>query len=519
VEWRRKKVCDDYGTATASLATRKGFTMKSLVTSYSLSLVLTVTALLTASTSAAAEGKADRPNVLIILADDLGENDLGCYGRKDQHTPHLDQLAAEGMRFTSFYCAQPICSPSRAALLTSKTPARLHLTNYLPGRPDTRSQPLLQPKIRQELPLEEQTLAEVLKKAGYATACIGKWHLGGKGLGPGQHGFDVVFAGRANTKPSATEGGKGEYELTAHAKAFLTAHRDQPFFLYLAHNNPHIPLAAKPELVAKNRIAFNPLYAAVVETLDESVGRLLAHVDSLGLHDRTMVIFTSDNGGLHVPELGDDPPTYNAPFRAGKGFLYEGGLRVPLLVRWPGRIRAGTVTGVPVVNTDLMPTLLELLGLELPPGLDGVSYARLLRGTGELPSRTLFWHFPHYTNQGGRPAGAVREGDWKLIEHYEDGRLELFNLARDPGETHDLSAEQPQRTASLKEKLAAWRKAVGAQECTPNPDFDPKLYKQLYVDTDVSRLKPTTTAAEMTPQLAAWRKGIDAVVRTGRVGR
>jgi arylsulfatase A len=476
-----------------------------------LSLLAASVVLLLAGKDGAAEPKL--PNVIIVLADDLGENDLGCYGRKDHHTPHLDKLAAEGMRFTSFYCAQPICSPSRAALLTGKTPARLHLTTYLPGRPDTPAQQLLQPKIRQELPLEEKTLAEVLKRAGYATACIGKWHLGGKGFGPAEQGFDVVFAGRANTQPSAGEGGKGEYELTAHARDFITANRDRPFFLYLAHNNPHIPLAAKPELVAKNHAAFNPLYAAVVETLDDSVGRLLAHVDTLGLRDRTIIVFASDNGGLHVPEGRDDPPTHNTPFRAGKGFLYEGGLRVPLLVRWPGRVRAGQVTGVPMVNTDLMPTLLELAGLESPRNLDGVSYAPLLRGGTEPPPRELFWHFPHYTNQGGRPAGAVRAGGWKLIEHYEDGSTELFDLKHDPGETRNLSADEPRRTADLKDKLAAWRKSIGAQECTANPNFDPALHKQLYVDTDVSRLKPAATAAEMTKRLAAWRRGMDSVVR------
>jgi arylsulfatase A-like enzyme len=459
-----------------------------------------------------ADGKPDRPNIIIVLADDLGINDLGCYGRKDQHTPNLDKLAAEGLRFTSFYCAQPICSPSRAALLTGKTPARLHLTTYLPGRPDTPAQKLLHPKIRQQLPLEEVTLAEVLKKAGYATACIGKWHLGGKSFGPAEQGFDEVFAGRANTPPSPDEGGKGEYELTARAEQFLATHQDQPFFLYLAHNNPHIPLAAKPELVAKNRGAFNPLYAAVVETLDDSVGRLLKRVDALGLRDRTIVVFASDNGGLHVPEGRDDPPTHNTPFRAGKGFLYEGGLRVPLIVRWPGRIKAGTVTATPVVNTDLMPTLLELVGREPPRDLDGVSVARLLGGAGDLPPRALFWHFPHYTNQGSRPAGAVRAGDWKLIEHYEDGRVELFNLAQDPGETTDLAAREPERTADLKGKLAAWRKSVGAQENTLNPNFDPALHKRLYVDTDVSQLKPAPTAAAITKELAAWRKGMDSVL-------
>src|SRR5262249_26135013 len=334
--------------------------------------------LLVAPQAATAQAQAERPNLILILSGDLGINDLGCYGRKDQHTPHLDRLAGEGMRFTAFYCAQPICSPSRAALLTGKTPARLHLTTYLPGRPDTRAQNLLHPKIRQELPLEELTLAEVLKRAGYATACIGKWHLGGKGFGPEKQGFDVVFAGRANTQPTANEGGKGEYELTTGAEEFITSNRDRPFFLYLAHNNPHIPLAAKPELVAKNHDAFNPLYAAVIETLDDSVGRLLGRVEALGLRDRTIVVFASDNGGLHVPEGRDDPPTHNTPFRAGKGFLYEGGLRVPLIVRWPGRIRAGALTTAPVVNTDLTPTLLELARLETPRGLEGVSFAQVL---------------------------------------------------------------------------------------------------------------------------------------------
>src|SRR5262249_34698068 len=216
-----------------------------------------------------------------------------------------------------------------------------------------------------------ETLAEVLKRAGYATACVGKWHLGGPKFSPAQQGFDVTFAGKANTPPSATEGGKGEYELTGQAEKFLTDHRAKPFFLYLAHNNPHIPLAAKPELVEKNRGAFNPVYAAVVETLDDSVGRLLKRVDDLGLREKTVVVFTSDNGGLHVPEGREDPPTHNTPFRAGKGFVYEGGLRVPLLVRWPGKVKAGTVTEAPVINTDLMPTLLELAALEPPRDLDG----------------------------------------------------------------------------------------------------------------------------------------------------
>ncbi len=453
-----------------------------------------------------------RPNILLINADDLGINDLGVYGRKDQRTPNLDRLAAEGMRFTTAYCAQPICSPSRAALMTGKTPARLHLTTFLPGRPDTPAQKVLHPKIRMELPLEEKTIAEALKEAGYATAAIGKWHLGGKAFGPDAQGFDRVHAGTPNTTPSATEGGKGEYDLTAAAEAFVTENRERPFFLYLAHNNPHIALAAKPDWIEKHKDAWHPLYAAVIETLDDSVGRLLRKIDDLGLRERTIVVFVSDNGGLHVPEGRDHAATHNTPFRAGKGFLYEGGLRVPLIARWPGRIKAGAVTATPVVNTDLLPTLLELAGRKAPRGLDGRSFAQLLRGQGALARRTLYWHFPHYTNQGGRPAGAVRDGNWKLIEYYDDGALELFDLGRDVSETTNLASQQRARARALRGRLAAWRRLVGAQQNTPNPEADHALYRKLYVDTDVTRLQPAATAQETSAKYAEWRAGMGSVV-------
>ncbi|MFN3486236.1 MAG: sulfatase, partial [Planctomycetota bacterium] len=342
------------------------------------------------------------PNLVLILTDDLGVNDLACYGRSEHRTLHLDRLAAEGLRFTSAYCAQPICSPSRAAILTGKTPARLHLTTFLPGRPDTRSQKLLHPKIRQELPLEERTLAEALREAGYATGAFGKWHLGGRGFGPEAQGFEVVFAGRSQTTPSAQEGGKGEYELTARAESFMRENRSRPFFVYLAHHTPHIPLGAPPERVAAFRNAFHPVYAAMMEVLDDTVGRLLRAVDEMGLRERTIVIFTSDNGGLHVPEGREHPPTHNSPYRAGKGFLYEGGLRVPFMVRWPGKIPAGRVVEDPIVQTDLLPTLLDLAGLEVPAGLDGMSLAGLWTGRGRPAPRAFAWHLPHYTNQGGR---------------------------------------------------------------------------------------------------------------------
>ncbi|MFM7148718.1 MAG: sulfatase-like hydrolase/transferase, partial [Gemmataceae bacterium] len=261
-----------------------------------MSLLLSLTLALTMP---AAES---RPNIVLIHADDLGINDLGCYGRRDHRTPHLDRLATQGLRFTSAYCAQPICSPSRAALLTGKTPARLNLTTYLPGRPDTRSQKVLHPAMLQHLPREETTLAEMFRDAGYATACVGKWHLGGKGFLPPDQGFDVYLPGKGNTTPSDTEGGKGEFDLTRQAIGFVEKNRERPFLLYLSHDTPHIPLAARKDLVASNKDAFHPLYAAVIETMDDAVGRLLTRLDELGLSSRTMVVFTSDNGGLHVPE-------------------------------------------------------------------------------------------------------------------------------------------------------------------------------------------------------------------------
>jgi len=468
------------------------------------------TALLLAANVARAADAPAKPNIVFIIADDLGINDLGCYGRKDHKTPHLDNLAAEGMRFTCSYCAQPICSPSRAAILTGKTPARLHLTTYLPGRADVPSQKLLQPKINMQLPLEGITLAEMLKDAGHSTACIGKWHLGGKG--PNQYGFDFVHAGNSDTKPSDTEGGKGEYGLTRRALQFIDQNKEKPFFLYLAHSTPHIPFAAKPKLIEKYRDAFNPVYAAMMESLDDTVGMIVAKLDELRLTERTIVVFTSDNGGLHVLESADSPATYNTPFRAGQGFLYEGGLRVPLIVRWPGQVPAGRTVDTPVINTDWTPTFLEFCGLKARSPLDGMSFAPLLKG-GDLPPRSLFWHFPHYSEQGNRPGGAIREGDWKLIEHYEDGKLELFNLAQDIGEEHDLAAQEPKHVGELKAKLAEWRKAVGAQENKPNPNFDPVWHKRLYEDVDVSQLKPAATAAEIRAKLRDWRAGMYAVLR------
>jgi arylsulfatase A-like enzyme len=457
---------------------------------------------------------ADKPNIVLILADDLGINDLACYGRKDHSTPHLDRLAEQGMKFTCALTAQPICSPSRAALLTGKCPARLHLTNFLLGRADAPSQKLRQPRIEGQLPLEQVTLAELLREAGYATGMFGKWHLGGEGYGPKEQGFDTALITPANTKPSAEEGGKGEYAITSAAEQFIEANKEKPFFCYVAHNCPHIPLGAKDDLVKKNAAAFHPTYAAMIETLDDSVGRLMRKVEALKLEERTIFIFTSDNGGLHVLESPGTPATHNTPFRAGKGFLYEGGLREPLLVRWPGTVKPASICDTPVVLTDLMPTLLEAAGVnagQTVGPLDGVSLLPLLRG-GTMPPRTFYWHFPHYTNQGSRPAGAVREGNWKLIEHFEDASAELFDLAKDPGEQKNVAAENAKVVEDLTKKLHAWQKSVGAQMLEPNPEFDAAKHRALYVDRDPSSLKPAATAAETEPQWKPWRAAMNAAV-------
>jgi arylsulfatase A len=456
------------------------------------------------------------PNFVLILADDLGVNDLACYGRREHHTPNLDRLAAQGMRFTQAYCAQPICSPSRAAIITGQAPARSHLTTYLPGRPDCASQKLLPPPMRQALPAAHPTVATRLKAAGYATACVGKWHLGGTGSLPTDFGFDFYFPGQANTRPTPSEGGKGEFALTAAAESFIETNRSHPFFLYLAHNSPHIPYTARSESIARNTNTFEPTYAALLETLDESVGRLVAKIDALGLGTNTLIVFTSDNGGLHVPELKHERITHNTPFRAGKGFLYEGGLRIPLLVRWPGQVPAGAVERTPVIGTDWMPTLLALAAEPIPADLDGASLADLLRGSAKSVDRRLFWHFPHYTNQGGKPAGAIRDGDWKLVEQYEDGSLELYNLANDLGETTNLAMREPQRARKLQRQLADWRRRVGAQTNAVNPNFTAKLHQAIYIEFDASRFDPATATSQQWKLAFAWRRQMDEVATQGK---
>ncbi|CAN5308481.1 sulfatase [soil metagenome] len=456
---------------------------------------------------------ADRPNVVFILADDLGINDLHCYGREEHQTPHLDALAKQGLRFTSAYAACPVCSPTRAALMTGLNPARLHLTTFLPGRGDAPSQKLLHPKIKQQLPLEQVTIAERFRDAGYATACIGKWHLGNQGFTPDQQGFQTVFSGKANTKPSDAEGGKGEYELTAKAIHFIDANATKPFFLYLAHHTPHIPLAAKPKLVDKYKNTYNPVYAAIIESMDDCVGQLITALNRNKLADKTIVIFTSDNGGVHIPELKEDPPTHNTPYRAGKGFVYEGGLRVPLIVRYPGTVPADKTMATPLITTDWSPTLLRMCNITTKDTFDGIDMSDIVMGSARVPKRNLYWHVPHYMNQGSRPAGAMRDGNLKYIEHYEDGRSELYDLEKDPGEQVDMAKRFPEGVAHYRKSFADWRREVNAQENTPNPAFNSKLHKAIYNDVDVSNVKVESTAAKTAVVLREWRKQMDAAVK------
>lgn len=460
--------------------------------------------------------RLSKPNIVFVICDDLGVNDLHCYGRADHHTPHLDRLAGQGVRFTSAYASQAICSASRAGLLTGLNPARLHLTTFLPGRPDAPSQRVLHPEIMMHVPLSIKTLPRYFKEAGYTTGLIGKWHIGGQ-PGPAEHGFDYVYhpSDGKNTPPSDTEGGKAEYELTRQTIEFIEANRDRPFVAYLGHYTPHIPYTAKPGLVDKNRNAFEPVYAALMETLDDTVGMLMDKLEQLQLAENTIFIFTSDNGGLHVPELNHEKVTHNTPYRAGKGYTYEGGQRVPLIVRWPGKVPWGVVMDAPVNNIDWIPTLLELVGAPVPAGLDGISFADGLTG-GTFPERKLFWHFPHYTNQGGRPSGAVRDGSWLMVEMYDENRTELYDLSRDIRQHHDIAGQHPDRVASMSAALDGWRRENDVQYNRPNPACSEEKYRELYVDVDPSQFDPVAANEKEWARIRQWRKGMDTMCSKDR---
>jgi len=438
--------------------------------------------------AARAEGKAPL-NVVLVLIDDMGWTDVGCFGSRYYQTPRIDELAAQGMKFTDAYSACTVCSPTRAAIMTGKYPAKLHITDWIPGhrRPNA---PLKIPDWTMHLPLEEVTVAEALKPAGYATACIGKWHLGGEAFYPDKQGFDLNVGGCHRGQPPSyfspyrietmRDGGEGEYltdRLGDEAIRFIQASKDKPFFLYLPHYAVHTPLQAKKEMRAKYQDRpgqdgqENPVYAAMIESVDESVGRIGSELKKLGLEERTLVIFTSDNGGLKSS-------TNNIGLRAGKGSAYEGGVRVPLIVKWPGVTKPGGVCHEPVISPDLYPTVLEACGVADDAAqkakVDGVSLVPLLKGAERLKREAIFWHYPHYHGGGATPYGAVRARDYRLVEFYEDMRVEMYNLKDDLAERKDLAATQKEKAAELREMLHRWREAVSAQMPTPSAEAKAK---------------------------------------------
>lgn len=442
------------------------------------------------------------PNVLVLFADDLGQRDLGCYNPETFYeTPNLDNLAKNGIRFTDGYSANPVCSPSRYALATGKWPTRSGITNYLFG---TGTGKFAGAPLTPALPSADTTLAESLKAAGYHSTYVGKWHLGENEIDwPEYHGFDRNIAGfRAGQpkswfspyqNPRLSDGPEGEFlteRLARETVAALKAAKEsgKPFFLCHSFYQVHTPLKAPEHLVKKyeakreklgledrfgtetqnqlsakepRRVRENQahaIYAAMIESLDTAAGEILRALDELGLAENTLVIFTSDNGGLSTSEGW---PTSNLPFRGGKGWVYEGGIRVPFIARGPAVRAANKIEHTPVTTIDILPTALAVAG-QKATGVDGVDLTPLLRGE-TIPPRDMFWHYPHYSNQGAFPGGAIRSGDWKLIENYEDGSVALYQLAQDPGEREDLAPREPERVKAMRGKLHQWYRDTGAK--------------------------------------------------------
>lgn len=458
-----------------------------------------------------------------MLIDDLGWADLGCYGSTFYETPHLDRMAERGVRFTDAYASCPVCSPTRASLLTGRYPARVGITNWIGGNPWGK---LMGVPYFDALPHSETTIAQLLRTQSYHCYHVGKWHLGGKGHGPLDFGFETNIGGchlghppsyfSPYRNPALADGPDGEYltdRLTDEAIRLISDHQSgephagQPFFLNLAHYAVHTPIQAPADLVEKyrqkaerlgldpddaleagehfpclhqkdqrvlrRRVQSDPTYAAMMENLDTNLGRLFGAVEDLGLSDEMLIVFTSDNGGLATAE---GSPTCNAPLREGKGWMEDGGNRVCLIAAGAGIQAPGSTCTSPVTSPDLLPTLLQAVGVPIPADLeiDGVSVLPAFRGEA-LPERPIFWHYPHYSNQGGTPSCAVRLGDYKLIETFEDGRLALFDIRNDLGETNDLAGQMPERAADLHRVLQRWRQNVEAKIPQPNPHYQAML--------------------------------------------
>jgi len=456
---------------------------------------------------------AKKPNFIFFLVDDLGWADIGAFGSKFHETPHIDALASSGMKFTDGYAACPVCSPTRASIMTGRHPVRVNITDWIPGMATARVQ---NPRFQHvndanELALREVTIAEILKENGYQTFFAGKWHLGSKGHLPTDQGFDINIGGHHRgsppggyyapwTNPYLKAKQKGEYlteRLTDESVQFMKGRDpEKPFLLYLSYYNVHTPIqpyrkrvehfqekasklfpkAATPLKEHRGRSRTrqdNAAYASMVAAVDDSVGAILKSVKELDIEDETVVFFFSDNGGLCTTRGAG--PTSNLPLRSGKGWLYEGGVREPMIVRAPGVTRSGTVCDTPVVSMDFFPTIVELAGLQPRADLhaDGVSLVPLLKGGKPAEPRSLYWHYPHYHGSTWTPGASIRDGDWKLIEFYEYDKVELYNLKEDMGERRDLSGTQPEKTARLRQKLAAWQKRMKASMPKPNPDFKP----------------------------------------------
>ena len=452
--------------------------------------------------------RKDRPNVVLVLIDDMGWTDAACYGSRYYETPNIDRLAEAGMKFTNGYAACAVCSPTRAAVMTGRYPARLGVTDWIRSRfqggkiPADKKNPsgyaggrnhkVLCPRNALWMELDEITIAEALKPAGYTSCHIGKWHLGPDDQYPDRQGFDYNIGGcdygqppsyfdpyknpRQGQIPTIKPRKEGEYLTDREADeavTFIKKHHKKPFFLYMAHYAVHTPLQARKDLVAKYKAKTptnqkNPTYAAMVHSVDDALGRIMATLDECGVAGNTLVIFTSDNGGL----LG---PTNNAPLRAGKGHPYEGGIREPLIVRWPRAVKPGTTCHVPVTSVDYFPTVCEAAGVPLPKDrpIDGESIMPLLAQTGTLKRDAIFWHFPHYRG-GIVPYSIIRAGDWKLLKRYDGKTWELFNLKDDLSETTDLAEKHPDVVRRLDARLVAHLKTIGAKMPKPNPDYQPK---------------------------------------------
>ena len=462
---------------------------------------------------AAAEASKRKPNVVLVLVDDMGWTDVGCFGSTYYQTPNIDRLCRGGMKFTQGYAACAVCSPTRASVMTGRYPARVGVTDWIhfhdrraaaaakagknpEGFDPHRNRKLLTPICKFWLEHDEVTIPEMLKPLGYVSCHVGKWHLGPKDWYPDKQGFDYNFGGTAIGAPpsffdpysrSGKGGGiatfpprkKGEYltdREAEHATAFIEKHHDKPFFLYMAHYAVHSPIQAKKEIIAKYKARKttnqkNPVYAAMVESVDQAVGKIMSALDKHKLTDDTMFIFTSDNGGaVHFPA------TDNAPLRKGKGYAYEGGIREPFIIRWPGEVKPGSVCDTPVCSIDLLPTIAAATGAKLPDKtIDGLSLIPLLKQTGELKRKALYWHFPHYWwGTRIKPYSIIRDGDWKLIRRYESGKRELYNLKDDLSEKNDRAAAMGKKVAELDAKLTAWLESVGAKLPKPNPEYKPK---------------------------------------------